>query len=112
MYYYICATFTLISAAVSFGFSIDACLKAQNQKGITLTNAKYAFSRSFSLLLVGIGLLFFKDTSFLIALSLVMIGVQLFDGIIGLKISTFKTVGPLFTALGNTIVLILFLYNH
>ncbi|MFQ9627531.1 MAG: hypothetical protein ACLR1F_07325 [Enterococcus avium] len=112
LYYYFCTAFTLISAAVSFGFSIDACLKARNQNEITSVNAKYALSRSLSLLIVGLGLLFFKEPSFLITISMVMIGVQLFDGIIGLKISTFKTIGPLLTALGNTIVLILFLYNH
>jgi hypothetical protein len=33
----------------------------------------------------------------------------LFDGIIGIKINTFKTVGPILTAIGNAIVLILFL---
>ncbi|CDN68853.1 conserved hypothetical protein [Listeria monocytogenes] len=51
----------------------------------------------------------FKSDAFLVALSLVMIGAQLFDGIIGIKISTFKTVGPLLTAVGNVIMLILFL---
>lgn len=111
VYYYICAAFTLISAAVSFGFSIDAYNKAKQEKN-ALTNAKYAMSRSLSLLLVAIGLLIFTDATFLIALSAVLIGVQLFDGIIGVKISTFKTVGPLFTAVGNTVVLILFLINR
>lgn len=112
VYYYICAAFTLISATVSFGFSIAAYLNAREQNGSALTNAKYAVSRSLALLLVGIGLFFFREASFLIALSMVMIGIQLFDGIIGLKISPFKTLGPLFTALGNTVVLILFLCNH
>ncbi|MDH6364628.1 hypothetical protein M2139_001615 [Enterococcus sp. PF1-24] len=109
--YYICAIFTLISSAVSFGFSIDTFLKARQEKN-ALTNAKYAMSRSASLLIVAIGLLIFKDSSFLIALSVVMIGVQLFDGIIGFKISIFKTVGPLFTALGNTLLLINYLFNR
>jgi hypothetical protein len=112
LYYYICAAFTLISAAVSFGFSIDAFLKARQEKAVALTNAKYAMSRSLSLLLVAIGLLIFTDAAFLIALSAIMIGVQLFDGIIGVKISAFKTVGPLFTAVGNAVVLILFLVNR
>ncbi|EBF6196039.1 hypothetical protein FI742_14820, partial [Listeria monocytogenes] len=72
-------------------------------------NAKYALSRSLSLLIVVLGLFIFKSDAFLVALSLVMIGVQLFDGIIGIKISTFKTVGPLLTAVGNVVMLILFL---
>jgi hypothetical protein len=42
-------------------------------------------------------------------MSVIMIGVQLFDGIIGIKINTFKTIGPILTATGNVIVLILFL---
>lgn len=112
LYYYICAAVTLISAAVSFGFSIYAFKKSREEKGNALTNAKYAMSRSLSLLLVTIGLLIFIDTAFLIALSAVTIGFQLFDGIIGIKISIFKTVGPLLTAVGNTVVLILFLSNH
>lgn len=112
MYYYICVIFTIISATVSFGFSIDAYLKMRKQTNNALINAKYALSRSFSLWLVGLGLLFFIDASFLITLSIIMISVQLFDGIIGLKINTFKTVGPLLTALGNAVVLILFIFNH
>lgn len=112
LYYYLCAAFSFISAAVSFGFSVDAFNKARKKPGDALINAKYAMSRSLSLLLVAIGLFFFIEESFLVALAAIMIGVQLFDGIIGLKISTFKTVGPLFTALGNAIVLILFLVNR
>jgi hypothetical protein len=66
-------------------------------------------SRSFSLFFVAIGLFIFISDAYLITLAIVMIGVQLFDGIIGIKISTFKTVGPLLTAVGNALVLILFL---
>ena len=109
MFYYICAFFTLISSAVSFGFSIEAYLKLKSQKDITFTNAKYAMSRSFSLFFVAIGLFIFISDSYLIALSIIMIGVQLFDGIIGIKINTFKTIGPILTAIGNVILLILFL---
>jgi uncharacterized membrane protein YgdD (TMEM256/DUF423 family) len=108
-YYYLCASFVLISSAVSFGFSIEAFLRSKSQKDITFTNAKYAMSRSFSLFFVAIGLFIFISDSYLIALSVVMIGIQLFDGIIGIKINTFKTIGPIVTATGNVIVLILFL---
>jgi hypothetical protein len=110
-YYYLCAFFTLISSAVSFGFSIEACLKSKSQKDTNFTNAKYAMSRSFSLFLVAIGLFIFISDSYLITLSIVMIGIQLFDGIIGIKINTFKTIGPILTAIGNAVVLILFLLN-
>jgi hypothetical protein len=108
-YYYLCAFFTFISSAVSFGFSIEAYLKSKSQKDITFTNAKYAMSRSFSLFFVATGLFIFISDSYLIALSAVMIGTQLFDGIIGIKINIFKTIGPILTAIGNVIVLILFL---
>lgn len=111
LYYYLCAVFTLISATVSFCFSIQAYINAKSLKDDSLANAKYAMSRSLSLLLVAIGPLIFLSTPYLIALSAVMIGVQLFDGIIGIKINTFKTLGPIFTAIGNTVLLILLLIN-
>lgn len=109
IYYYICAAVTLISAAVSCGFSLDAYRKAQSCTTDALNNAKYAVSRSAALLLATIGLFIFVNSAYLIALSAVMIGVQLFDGIIGIKVSVFKTVGPLMTSVGNAVVLILFL---
>jgi hypothetical protein len=108
-YYYPCAIFTLISSTVSFGFSINAYLKSKYQKDENFTNAKYAMSRSLALFLAGIGLFIFVSDSYLIALSTIMIGIQLFDGIIGIKISAFKTIGPILTAIGNAFVLILFL---
>ncbi|MHB9293103.1 hypothetical protein Holit_02223 [Hollandina sp. SP2] len=110
-YYYLCAFFTLISSAVSFGFSIEACLKIKSQNDLALINAKYAMSRSLSLFLVTIGLFIFTSNLYLIVLSVVMIGIQLLDGIIGIKISIFKTIGPILTAIGNIVVLILFLMD-
>jgi hypothetical protein len=112
LYYNICAAYTLISAAVSLGFSIVACLKSRTQNDIALTNAKYAAARSLSLFLAAAGLLVFVSNPYLIALSAIMIGIQLLDGIIGVKISTFKTIGPILTAIGNAVVLILFLINQ
>jgi hypothetical protein len=111
-YYYLCAVFTLISSAVSFGFSIEACLKLKSQKDAALINAKYAMSRSLSLFLVASGLFIFTSNPYLIVLSVVMIGIQLLDGIIGIKISTFKTIGPILTAIGNILVLTLFLMDN
>jgi hypothetical protein len=99
----------VISSSISFGFSIEAYLKSKSRKDVAFINAKYVISRSFSLFLASIGLFLFISDSYLIALSVVMIGVQLFDGIIGIKINTFKTVGPILTAIGNSILLILFL---
>jgi hypothetical protein len=112
LYYYFCAVFTFISSAVSFGFSINAYLKSKSQKDINFTNAKYAMSRSFALFLAAIGLFIFVSNPYLITLSLIMICIQLFDGIIGIKINTFKTIGPILTAVGNAVLLILFLKNY
>jgi hypothetical protein len=101
----------MISAAVSFGFSVEVYKKAKQQKDEALTNAKYALARSLSLFLTSIGLLIFISNSYLISLSVIMIGVQLLDGIIGIKISIFKTIGPILTSLGNFILLVIFLFN-
>ncbi|MDR1068269.1 MAG: hypothetical protein LBL36_03360 [Clostridiales Family XIII bacterium] len=108
-YYYLCAFVTLVSAAVSFAFSAYAHFKSKSQKDTASLNAKYAMSRSFSLFVVAIGLFIFISDPYLITLAIVMIGIQLFDGIIGIKISAFKTMGPLLTAIGNALVLILFM---
>lgn len=107
MIYYLCAIFTTISAAVSFGFSMEAYSAAKRQFSASLTTAKYAISRSLALLIVAIGLVFFVSHPYLIALATAMTLVQLFDGVIGLKISRFKTIGPLLTALINAILLLL-----
>lgn len=112
MFYYICAIVTLISSAVSFGFSIEAYIKSKVQNETALTNAKYAMSRSFSLFIVAIGLFIFMSIPYLVALSVAMIGVQLFDSFVGIKISKFKTFGPLLTAIGNTVVLVFLLGNR
>lgn len=105
MSYYFCAIFTLISAAVSFGFSIEAYHSAKKQPNGSLTTAKYAVSRSLALLVVAIGPVIFVSRPALIALATAMILVQLFDGIIGFKVSLFKTIGPLLTAIVNAVLL-------
>jgi hypothetical protein len=111
LYYNLCAVFTLISATVSFGFSVEAYIKSKPQKEIALTNAKYAMARSLSLFLAAIGLLIFISNPYLITMAGIMIGIQLFDGLVGIKISPFKTIGPILTAIGNTVLLILYLVN-
>ena len=88
---------------------MEAVIKAKAQSDSALSNAKYAAARSSSLLLAAIGLFLFISDAYLIVLSAVMIAAQLFDGIIGMKISAFKTIGPILTALGNAAMLALFL---
>ncbi|GAT18457.1 hypothetical protein IWT5_00731 [Secundilactobacillus silagincola] len=107
MTYYLCAIFTLISATVSFGFAIEAYITAKKQPNHSSTTAQYAVSRSLALLIVSIGLVIFASKPYLIALAVAMILVQLFDGLIGLKVSRFKTIGPLLTALVNSVLLLM-----
>ncbi|KRM58611.1 hypothetical protein [Secundilactobacillus malefermentans] len=103
MAYYLCAAFTLISALVSLGFSIDAYHSAQPETA--LTNAKYALSRSTAIALIMVGLILIKSTPALMVIALIMIIVQLLDGLIGIKISLFKAIGPLVTAIVNAVLL-------
>ncbi|MFD0898138.1 hypothetical protein [Loigolactobacillus binensis] len=111
MFYYLCGFVTLLSALVSFGFSVAAYLKAKPSGDTSLTNAKYALSRSFAILLGVSSVFIFQSSAVLVVAAIIMIAVQLSDGLIGMKISSFKTLGPLLTALGNTLVLGLFLLN-
>jgi hypothetical protein len=112
LYYYLCAAFTLISASVSLGFSVEACLRSKPQRGAASINAKYAASRSLSLLIAALGTLIFVHGPYLIGISAVMIAVQMFDGIIGVRVSRFKTVGPILTAAANAVLLMLFLCQY
>ncbi|MCH5462784.1 hypothetical protein HC026_11705 [Lactobacillus sp. LC28-10] len=109
MSYYWCAIFTLISAVVSAGFSTEAYFNARALSKDALTTAKYAASRSAALVIVAVGLIIWPLKPYLVALATVMIFVQLFDGLIGIKVSLFKTLGPLLTALVNVILLLLYL---
>ncbi|MDR1641158.1 MAG: hypothetical protein LBT59_15810 [Clostridiales bacterium] len=108
MLYALCAIFTAISAAVSFGFSVEACIKAKAEGDVAQTNAKYALSRSLAALLCCAGFVFPSDM-YLTAVAVAMICIQLFDGIIGIKISLFKTLGPSMTAAVNAILLSLYI---
>jgi hypothetical protein len=110
LYYWLCAVFTLISSAVSFAFSVEASVKSKSQKEDAFINAKYALSRSLALFIISTGLFVFINQTFLITMSLIMIFVQILDGIIGIKISTFKTIGPIFTAIFHITFLILFIF--
>ncbi|MBC6307973.1 hypothetical protein HCJ66_00270 [Listeria sp. FSL L7-1582] len=105
MIFYFCAAMTFISAAVSFGFSIDAYRSATTE---TLSNAMYAVSRSLALLIATTVPFFYHVDAYLCAVAMAMILVQLFDGIIGIRIkNTLKTVGPFCTAFANVVCLII-----
>ncbi|MGX7493696.1 hypothetical protein ACWOO4_02360 [Staphylococcus aureus] len=103
--YFVLAIFTIISASVSSGYSIQACASSHN------INAYYALSRSLSLFLLAIFSLVIHSAIFLITISIAMILVQFLDAIVGYKSKdVFKTYGPLATSVVNLILLIVFLF--
>ncbi|MCQ1497412.1 hypothetical protein NNI22_04970 [Staphylococcus aureus] len=102
--YFVLAIFTLISASVSLGYSIQACASHN-------INAYYALSRSLPLFLLAIFSLVIHSAIFLITISIAMILVQFLDAIVGYKSKdVFKTYGPLATSVVNLILLIVFLF--
>jgi|GEM_PF-2430959 len=103
--YNVCAAITLISALVSCGFSLQAVTAANRNQNGSLITAQYALSRSVMLAVVAIGLFIFRNDNFLVAMMVIMTGVQFFDGLIGRQVSTFKTVGPMTTAIVNAVAL-------
>ena len=69
--YFVLAIFTIISASVSLGYSIQACASSHN------INAYYALSRSLPLFLLAIFFsLVIHSAIFLITISIAMILVQ------------------------------------
>ncbi|CAC7000164.1 membrane protein [Staphylococcus aureus] len=99
--YFVLAIFTIISASVSLGYSIQACASSHN------INAYYALSRSLPLIFS----LVIHSAIFLITISIAMILVQFLDAIVGYKSKDgFKTYGPLATSVVNLILLIVFLF--
>ncbi|HII1480427.1 TPA: hypothetical protein ACYY8Q_001914 [Staphylococcus aureus] len=103
--YFVLAIFTIISASVSLGYSIQACSSSRN------INAYYALSRSLPLFLLAIFSLVIHSAIFLITISIAMILVQFLDAIVGYKSKdVFKTYGPLATSVVNLILLIVFLF--
>ncbi|HDE4801922.1 TPA: hypothetical protein PDC52_000232 [Staphylococcus aureus] len=103
--YFVLAIFTIISASVSLGYSIQSCASSHN------INAYYALSRSLPLFLLAIFSLVIHSAIFLITISIAMILVQFLDAIVGYKSEdVFKTYGPLATSVVNLILLIVFLF--
>jgi hypothetical protein len=101
--FYVCALLTAASAFTSFGFSIAALLSA---KGEAHTNTMYAVARSLALALISLVPLFYHAQPFLVAISLAMILVQVFDAFVGTRIRIrHKTFGPAALALANVLAL-------
>jgi len=102
--YWICAGVTLVSAVVSFGYSVAGLRGAE---GAARTASQYALARSTALLAVAGVALFAGAPAFVAAVAIAMIIVQAIDAVVGVTIKDrLKTFGPALTALLNLGVLV------
>lgn len=102
--FWLCAVVTVVSALVSFGYSLAAL---SGSTGVARTNAMYAFTRSLALALAAVTVLFLGSPSWLQAVAVSMILVQAGDAAIGAMLKNrLKTVGPALTAVANLGVLL------
>ncbi len=111
--YFVLAIFTIISASVSLGYSIQACASSHN------INAYYALSRSLPLFLLAIFSLVIHSAIFLITISIAMIFSSIFQmRLLVIKSKdVFKTYGPLATSVSelniiNSFLILTQLYNE
>ena len=94
---WICALFTLLSAGVSAGFSVDGLFRCGSSDSL----AYYAASRSVALLLTVLIAIGIRSRMAIAFLGIAMAIVQTFDGIIGaLAHDPSKTYGPAVSATG------------
>ncbi|WP_242685749.1 hypothetical protein [Staphylococcus simiae] len=95
----------MISACVSLGYSIEACVKTQQK------NAYYAVARSLSLFIVAIVTLIYHNIDIIITMSILMISSLFIDCLIVWKYRQhFKTIGPIATAIFHLLLLLIFLF--
>jgi hypothetical protein len=101
--YWICAVVTSASALTSAGFSVAAL----SSSGDAHVNAMYAASRSLSLAIAIILVVFIRSRAGLTALSFVMALVQAGDAIIGaIDHDPLKTFGPAVLALATAALVV------
>ena len=107
MIYYVISVITLVSALVGLFFAIQA---TRNGRGIERTNALYMFSRSIATVLIAGIPLFQKSSELLIIATLMMLIVQLIDGVVGVYIKDkLGTVGPFILVIIHAICLGIYL---
>jgi hypothetical protein len=98
--YWICASFTLVSALVSLGYSAAALRVPDRDEAGPATH--YAFVRSVTLAVVALVPLLGARHDWLIAIATAMVLVQAGDAVVGaMTRDRFKTLGPAATALVN-----------
>jgi len=97
--YWVCAAITLVSAAVSFGYSLAG---VRTPDPTAKTPLRYALSRSVALLAVALTAMFTGSVGFVAAVAAAMTIVQAIDAVIGALIpDRLKTLGPALTAVFN-----------
>lgn len=102
--FWITAAVTLLSAAVSFGFSVAAVRRGA---GDSRTSALYTLARSGALLVIAIAALFAHSYGVAVAAAGAMIVVQAVDAVIGvLTRNRSATIGPAILAILNAAALI------
>lgn len=100
----LCATVTLISAAVSLSYAVAA---VRNANGEAKTLTLYAAARSAALVLAAALSFVVPQPGWLFAIATIMTFVQTADAYIGTTIKDrMKTLGPAFTAVANLATLI------
>lgn len=102
--FWITAAITLISAAVSFGFSVAAVRRGT---GAARTSALYTLARSVAILIVAIGALFVNSLGVVAAVAGIMVVTQAADAVIGIVTRNRPaTVGPVVLAIVNLAALV------
>jgi hypothetical protein len=102
--FWACALITIASALTSTGFSLAALFASDGH-----TNAMYSASRSLSLALVTVLVVFLRSPRGLMTMSLAMTLVQFGDAMVGFaNHDVLKTVGPASLALVNAVALLFF----
>jgi len=102
--FWVCAIVTVASAVTSLGFSVAAVRTAEGERRRT---AWYATSRSGALVVVALLAAGVQSVSWLTAIALAMILVQLGDAVVGrVARDTWTTLGPAGTAPVNLATLI------
>ncbi len=100
----ICVMITVISAFVSLGFSVAACV---NHTGTARILALYAGARSLALAIISLVPLASGSVAWLEATAAGMIIVQACDAVIGGVVKDkLKTIGPAATAAANLLALV------
>lgn len=102
--FWITAAVTLISAAVSFGFSVAAVRRGS---GAARTSALYTLARSGAIMVVAIGALFVHSLGVVAAVAGIMTLTQAADAVVGIVTrNRAATVGPVVLAVVNLAALV------